>query len=100
MKLAKDILMIGLRVRCLWQEPITSKERPDVFQKEGLISNITGKNVYIRWDELSLNTSIRHMGHWYAPWDLFEVVECPENEKMLSNIMDYRRREGHAMKFF
>lgn len=101
MELTKDMLMVGLRVKCLWRETNLNRERPDVFQKEGLISTITDSHrVYIRWDDPSLNETMRHTQHWYRPWELFEVVECPENEKILSNIKDYLRRQEHAMKFF
>lgn len=102
MKLTKETTVVGVRVRCLWQEPFVNVSSPAVYGKLGSIFSIDERGEYyglrILWDDAALNTTIRHTVGW-GGGSCFEILDCPENDKLLAKQMDQVRRLEHAMKY-
>lgn len=88
MKLTREILAVGLRVKCKY-------EQSDVYGQLGIIRLIDGfGNFYIRWDDHLLNMNGRGINSW-GQCSIFELIDHPANEKVL----DQYRREQHAAKY-
>lgn len=88
MKLTREVLAIGLRVKCTYDED-------DVYDQLGIIRWIgDGDSFYIRWDNAALNGTRRGLNPW-GRYNIFELIDDPANEKVL----DQFRREQHAAKY-